>query len=32
MQEIVISLVAAVTRKFMHNRHADRIKASDDFG
>jgi hypothetical protein len=23
MQEIVISLVAAVARKFMHDRHAD---------
>jgi hypothetical protein len=35
MQEIVISLVAAVARKFMHDRHAGsvpRIKASDDFG
>jgi hypothetical protein len=34
MQEIVISLVAAVARKFMHDRHADLYLGSkrDDFG
>lgn len=34
MQEIVLSLVAAMARKFMHNRHADLYLGSkqDDFG
>jgi hypothetical protein len=33
MQEIVISLVAAMARKFMHDRHADLYLGSkrDDF-